>query len=101
VSITALVLLWLIAAWALVTGVLEIIVAIRLRRELEHEWLLALAGVASVLLGLILAVFPGQGAVALVWVIGAYAIVFGAALIVLALRLRHHQQPMRSEPAAG
>jgi uncharacterized membrane protein HdeD (DUF308 family) len=85
-----------------VTGAIEIAVAIRLRRELENEWLLVLAGVASILLGLILAIFPGSGALALVWLIGVYAIVFGVAILALAFRLRRvRQEPTRPQPAAG
>jgi len=99
-GITALVLLYLIAAWALVTGALEIFLAIRLRKEMEREWLLALAGIASVLLGILLFLFPGSGALALVWLIAVYAIVFGAALIGLALRLRRHRGPLAAQPAA-
>lgn len=87
-DITALALLYLIAAWALVTGILEIIVAVWLRKELRDEWLLGLAGLASVVLGLLLAIWPGSGALAIVWLIGGYAIVFGVLLIVLAFRLR-------------
>jgi uncharacterized membrane protein HdeD (DUF308 family) len=87
-GITTLVLLWWIAAWALVTGVLAIAAAIRLRRELEGEWLLALSGAVSVLFGILLAVRPDEGAVALAWLIGSYAIVFGVALLTLAWRLR-------------
>lgn len=87
-GITALVLLYLIAAWAFVTGIFEIVAAIRLREEIRGEWLLALSGILSVLFGLALVIWPGAGAVALVWVIGAYAIAFGALLIALGFRLR-------------
>jgi uncharacterized membrane protein HdeD (DUF308 family) len=87
-EITALVLLYLIAAWAIATGVLEIAVAIWLRRELRGEWLLALGGIVSVVFGVFLIVRPGEGAVAVVWLIGLFAILFGGALIGLGLRLR-------------
>lgn len=87
-GITALVLLYLIAAWAVITGVLEIAGAIELRKLIEHEWLLAIGGVCSILFGGIMAFNPGAGALALLWVIGSYAIVFGVVLIVLGFRLR-------------
>jgi uncharacterized membrane protein HdeD (DUF308 family) len=90
-GITALVLLWLIAAWAVVTGVLEVAAAVVLRRELRGEWLLALAGVLSVAFGVLLAVRPGEGAIAIVSAIGVFAIVFGVALLVLGVRLRRLQ----------
>lgn len=88
-GITALVLLILIAAWAIVTGVFEIAAAIQLRKEIKGEWLLALAGVASVLFGIAMFVNPAAGALAVVWLIGAYAVVFGALLIALGLRLHN------------
>jgi uncharacterized membrane protein HdeD (DUF308 family) len=87
-GITTLVLLYLIAAWAIVTGLLEVAAAIVLRRELRGEWLLALAGVLSVAFGILLIVRPGEGAIAVVWAIGLYAVVFGVALLALGARLR-------------
>ena len=100
-GITALVLLYLIAAWAVVTGAFEIAAAIRLRRVIRHEWLLALSGLASIGLGILLMLFPGSGALALVLWIGAYALVSGTLLVVLAVRLRswgRHGSPSR-QPA--
>jgi uncharacterized membrane protein HdeD (DUF308 family) len=87
-GLTALVLLYVIAAWALVTGVLEIAAAIRLRKAIKGEWLLILSGILSVALGVMLVLWPGPGALALVIWIGAYAFVFGALLLALGLRLR-------------
>jgi uncharacterized membrane protein HdeD (DUF308 family) len=87
-GISALALLYVIAAWALVTGALEIAAAIRLRKVIEGEWLLALSGIASVLLGILLFLFPEPGVLAVVLWIGAYALVSGVLLIVLAFRLR-------------
>lgn len=86
-GITALVLLIVIAAWAIVTGAFEIAAAIQLRKYIKGEWLLALAGVASILFGVALLFNPAAGALALVWLIGAYAIVFGVLMIVLGVRL--------------
>ena len=91
-GITALVLLYVIAFWAILTGVLKIVMSISLRREIENEWLMGLGGVLSVLFGVVLAVLPGVGLLSLVWLIGIYAIVFGVALIVLAFRVRSHRQ---------
>ena len=87
-QITGLVLVIFIGAWALAHGVFEIIGAIRLRRELENEWLLVAAGLLSVIFGLAILINPGAGALALVWLIGAYAIAFGLPMIWLAFRLR-------------
>jgi uncharacterized membrane protein HdeD (DUF308 family) len=84
----ALVLLYVIAIWAVVTGVMEIIAAISLRREIDNEWLMILGGAISVLFGVILAVLPGAGLLSLTWLIGAFALVFGVAFIVLGFRVR-------------
>jgi uncharacterized membrane protein HdeD (DUF308 family) len=86
----ALVLLYVIAIWAVVTGVMEIFAAISLRREIDNEWLMILGGALSVLFGLILAFLPGAGLLTLTWLIGAFAIVFGIAFIVLGFRVRGH-----------
>jgi uncharacterized membrane protein HdeD (DUF308 family) len=87
-SITALILLFYIAIWAVASGVLQIALAIRLRKEIEGEWLMILAGVLSIAFGLILMVKPGEGALAVIWIIGGYAVAFGVALAILGFRLR-------------
>ena len=88
-GITALGLLMLIAAWAIVTGIMEVVAAIRLRKIIANEWLLILAGIASVAFGVILFLQPAAGALALIWWNGAWALVFGILLIVLAFRMRN------------
>lgn len=91
-QVTALVLVIFIGAWALVRGIFEIVGAIRLRKEIDNEWLLIAIGILSVIFGIAILVSPGAGALALVWVIGAYAIIFGLPMIWLAFRLRKHQK---------
>ena len=87
-GLTALILLYFIAAWHIVRGVFEIVVAIRLRKEIEGEgWLIA-GGVLSVLFGLLLYARPGAGALALLWMIGGFALVLGVILIVLGFKLK-------------
>jgi uncharacterized membrane protein HdeD (DUF308 family) len=89
-GMTALILLFTIAGWAVAIGVFQIIGAIRLRKEIDNEWLLILSGVISVLFGLGVVLNPGAGALAFVWVIGAYAIIAGGLYIGLAFRLKKH-----------
>src|SRR6476659_9419861 len=92
---TALVLLYFIAAWAIITGIFEIMTAVELRREINNEWFLALSGGLSVAFGLLLVVFPVAGAVAFIWLIGAYALLFGALLIMLAFQMRAWGERLR------
>jgi uncharacterized membrane protein HdeD (DUF308 family) len=89
-GVTALVLLLFIAFWAIATGVMQIVGAIRLRKEIDNEWLLIFCGVLSVIFGLILIAQPQTGALALAFVIGFYAILEGIGLVGLSLRLRGH-----------
>ena len=89
-GITALALLMVIAAWALVMGILQIVAAIRLRKEIEGEWLLGLSGAMSVIFGVLMVISPGAGALTVLWIIAAYAIVFGVLLIVLGFRLKSY-----------
>jgi uncharacterized membrane protein HdeD (DUF308 family) len=91
-DITAVALLVVIAAWAIVTGVAEIAVAIRLRRQLHGEWLLVVSGLLSIAFGVLLVVYPGAGILAMLWMVGAYAIVFGGLLILLGWRLHGWQR---------
>jgi uncharacterized membrane protein HdeD (DUF308 family) len=98
-GITAMALVYLIAAWALATGVLEIAAAIRLRKAIQGEWRLALSGLFSAALGVLLALFPGPGAVGLVWYFGAYAVVFGVLLLSLGFRLRSRYEEMAARTA--
>jgi uncharacterized membrane protein HdeD (DUF308 family) len=96
--LTTLVLVMVIAANALVTGVLDIVSAVRLRRVLEGDWLLALSGIASVVFGALVFMYPLAGAIALVWMVSVYAIVTGVLLLSLAVRARAHVSRPR-EPA--
>ncbi len=89
-GITALVLLLFIAGWAIATGILQIVGAIRLRKEIDNEWLLIASGVLSVIFGLILVAQPATGALALLYVIGIYAVLYGILEVWLSLRLRGH-----------
>jgi uncharacterized membrane protein HdeD (DUF308 family) len=85
---TALAVVYYVAIWAIATGLLEIVAAVRLRRQIEGEVWLGLAGVASVVFGVLLVARPGAGALTILWLIGAFAIAFGVVLLLLAFKVR-------------
>jgi uncharacterized membrane protein HdeD (DUF308 family) len=87
-GLTALVLLYIIAFWAILIGIMRIVTAISLRREIQNEWLMILGGALTVIFGILLIVLPGPGLLSLTWLIGIWALIFGIALIALAFRVR-------------
>jgi uncharacterized membrane protein HdeD (DUF308 family) len=88
-GVTAIVFLYLIAAWAVITGISEIATAIRLRQEIRGEWALIIGGALSVLFGVILAVVgPLAGLLSLIWLIGIYALIFGILMLITAFQVR-------------
>jgi len=87
-GITALAVLFYIAVWAIAKGVLEIAAAIRLRKEIDNEWWLILGGAASVFFGILLMARPGEGALAVLWLIATYAVFFGVTLVLLSFRVK-------------
>ena len=96
-GITALALLYLVAFWAITLGLTQVIAAIRLRREISGELWFVIGGLLTVVFGVFILVFPGTGLLSLVWIVGAWAVVFGITNLVLAWRLRGlHQQIVRS-----
>ena len=99
---TALALLAVVAAWAIVSGGFEIAAAVRLRREIEGEWLLILGGMLSLLLGAALILMPGTGLLALAWMVGVYLFASGVVFLALAFRLRRRRKrisALRPDPA--
>lgn len=96
-GLTALAIVYLIGAWAIVTGVFEIAYALALPDTLAHPWLAALSGVLSVLFGIVLAVWPISGAVTLTWLVGIYAVLYGVTMLYYAYRL----QALRHEVATA
>jgi uncharacterized membrane protein HdeD (DUF308 family) len=87
-DITAVALVVIIGVWAIIIGIMQIVAAFQLRQQIEGEWALGLAGLAAIIFGAIVVIFPGDGAIALVWLIGLYAIFFGILLVMLGFRLR-------------
>jgi uncharacterized membrane protein HdeD (DUF308 family) len=100
-GITAFGLLVIIAAWAFVTGILEVVAAVRLRKVIRGEWLLAITGILSIALGVVLVIFPAAGLLTIIWWTGAYAIVFGVTMFVLGLRLRAWGRSGGTQPVGG
>ena len=98
-DLTALTLLYIIASWAVIEGTFEIAAAIALREWLTEEWLLILSGAVSIVFGIVLFAFPGEGAIALVTTIGIFSMILGGSLIGLALRLRALNQGPTSRGA--
>jgi uncharacterized membrane protein HdeD (DUF308 family) len=94
-------LLYLIAAWSIIAGIFEIIAAVRLRRYIEGEWALALSGVLSVILGLLLGLVPLAGLIVVAWWVGAYFIALGVLMLVVAFRLRGLVGHMRRSQTVG
>jgi uncharacterized membrane protein HdeD (DUF308 family) len=99
IRITLLALYLTIAAWAFITGIFEIVAAIQLRKAIANEFWLILGGIASIAFGVLMVIFPLIGALALIWLIGTYAIIFGIIMIAFSFRLRAHVQP--PPPAAA
>ncbi len=87
-AVTLAFLIYVVGAWAVITGVLEIAAAIRLRRHVSGEWLLILSGIVSIVFGGIIFAAPIAGALVISWWLGVYAFIFGALLLTLAFRLR-------------
>jgi uncharacterized membrane protein HdeD (DUF308 family) len=96
-GLTALTLTYVIAFWAIAIGVLEVVAAIRLRKVITNEWWLGLSGAFSVIFGGLMILAPGAGALAMVLWIGAFAAIYGIALVALGLRLRGRRDTARRE----
>jgi uncharacterized membrane protein HdeD (DUF308 family) len=99
-AVTALALLFVIAAWAFVLGVSRVIAAVKLRHVVDHSWLIGLAGGLSIVFGALLVITPGAGALVITWLIGWYALVIGVLLLVLEWRIRRfvNEERRRLEP---
>jgi uncharacterized membrane protein HdeD (DUF308 family) len=98
-GVTAVVLLYIIAFWAIVAGAMQIAAAVRLRKEVQGEWLWILSGVCTVVLGCLLIANPGVGALSVMWLIGSFAIAWGILLVILAFRLKGHHGRMSARTA--
>jgi len=88
-NITATALLYIIGAWAIVTGIFEVLAAIQLRQEIENEWLYIISGALSIVFGVLVFVYPQASALSIVWLIAIYAVIYGVAIIALGFRVRN------------
>jgi uncharacterized membrane protein HdeD (DUF308 family) len=100
-GVTAVVLLYYVIAWLIVIGAMQVVAGIRLRKEIHGEFFLIIGGLLSVLFGLFLLVNPGAGALAVIWLIGGYAILFGVMMIIVSFRLRSWRGGIGPKPAAS
>jgi uncharacterized membrane protein HdeD (DUF308 family) len=100
-GITALALVFVIAAWAIVTGVVELVAAVRLRKYVTGEWLLALGGIASIAFGVLIIMAPLAGALVIALWVGAYTLVFGVLMVALGFRLRSWGKDPHAGPSVA
>jgi uncharacterized membrane protein HdeD (DUF308 family) len=98
-GLTAVALLWVLAFWAIVAGVMQISAAIRLRKEVQGEWLWILSGVLTVALGLLFLARPGEGILSVTWLIAGLAIVWGILLVMLSFKLKDLRGRLAPQPA--
>lgn len=98
-GVTAVALLYIIAFWAIVAGAMQIAAAVRLRKEVQGEWLWILSGICTVVLGCLLIARPGAGALSVMWLIGSFAIAWGILLVILAFRLKGHHSRISTRAA--
>jgi uncharacterized membrane protein HdeD (DUF308 family) len=107
-DMTALALLFVIAAWAFVFGVVEVAAAVQLRKVIENEWLLGLIGALAIIFAIALVITPGAGALVITWLIGWFALLSGTLRLALAWKLRKLEKVtveladgrLRARPAA-
>jgi uncharacterized membrane protein HdeD (DUF308 family) len=90
------ILIYVIAFWAILRGILEIYSATLVRKVIDNEWMLVLGGILSILFGVALFLSPAAGALGMVWLIGAFAIIYGVVMIILAFRLKSLPERVRN-----
>jgi uncharacterized membrane protein HdeD (DUF308 family) len=98
-GVTAITLVWIIAFWAIFAGVMQIAAAIRLRKEVQGEWVMILSGICTVALGALLMLYPGAGAVSIAWLIASFAAAWGILLVIVALKLKGRRGQMTARTA--
>jgi uncharacterized membrane protein HdeD (DUF308 family) len=98
-GLTAVTLLWVLAFWAIAAGVMQIAAAIRLRKEVQGEWLWILCGILTVALGILFFLYPGAGILSVTWLLASLAIVWGILLVMLAFKLKGLKGKLVAQPA--